>query len=107
MEISVIGMTTLVISAGGCVAGRCFGRFLKPAYCLAGGGLVLIDYKNSWAGEGEEEAAVTQRYAGQIRLYREAKEKKTVVSSFVLGFAPTGSDGRENENAPKQDVLFP
>ena len=42
MEISVIGMTTLVISAGGCVAGRCFGRFLKPAYCLAGGGVVLI-----------------------------------------------------------------
>ena len=41
-DISLIGVTTLVISAGGCIAGRCFGKFLKPAYCLSGGGLVLI-----------------------------------------------------------------
>ncbi|MBQ7171900.1 MAG: HAMP domain-containing histidine kinase [Clostridia bacterium] len=33
-------------------------------------------------------------------LYREAKEKKTVVSSFVFGFAPTGSEETENADAP-------
>ncbi len=38
-------------------------------------GLVLIDYKNSWADGEESEAEVIQRYAGQIRLYREALEQ--------------------------------
>lgn len=37
-------------------------------------GLVLIDYKNSWAGSDEQEAEVIRRYGGQIRLYREALE---------------------------------
>ena len=38
-------------------------------------GVVLIDYKNSWAPDEEAEAVILERYAGQVRLYREALEK--------------------------------
>ncbi len=41
-------------------------------------------------------------------LYRETKEKKTVVSSFVLGFAPTaGEKGKGAETSPGQEEKAP
>ena len=40
-------------------------------------GLVLIDYKNSWAADDQVEDEIVDRYAGQVRLYREALELAT------------------------------
>ena len=40
-------------------------------------GLVLIDYKNSWAADDQAEEEIVDRYAGQVRLYREALELAT------------------------------
>ena len=40
-------------------------------------GLVLIDYKNSWARDEEAEQILIDRYEGQIRLYAEALEEVT------------------------------
>ena len=40
-------------------------------------GLVLIDYKNSWAADDQAEDEIVDRYAGQVRLYREALELAT------------------------------
>lgn len=37
-------------------------------------GLVLIDYKNSWAKDEAAEQVLIERYEGQIRLYAEALE---------------------------------
>ena len=37
-------------------------------------GLVLIDYKNSWARDEAAEQVLIERYEGQIRLYAEALE---------------------------------
>ena len=39
------------------------------------GGLVLIDYKNTRAFDEDAEEVIAERYAGQIRLYREALEE--------------------------------
>ena len=38
-------------------------------------GLVLIDYKNSWAEDAEAEQALIQRYEGQVRIYAEALQE--------------------------------
>ena len=40
-------------------------------------GLVLIDYKNSWAKDEAAEQRLIERYEGQIRLYAEALEEVT------------------------------
>lgn len=40
-------------------------------------GLVLIDYKNSWAADDQAEDEIVDRYTGQVRLYREALELAT------------------------------
>ena len=37
-------------------------------------GIVLVDYKNSWAATDEEEEVILSRYRGQLMLYREALE---------------------------------
>ncbi|MBO4631632.1 MAG: manganese efflux pump [Lentisphaeria bacterium] len=41
-EVLLIGVTTFLISAGGCIAGRCSGRLIKTGRCILAGGLMLI-----------------------------------------------------------------
>ncbi len=40
-------------------------------------GLVLIDYKNSYAGGEKDEEKIVRRYEGQIKVYAEALEEAT------------------------------
>ena len=41
-EILLIGATTFLISAGGCLTGRSSGRLIKTGRCILAGGLILI-----------------------------------------------------------------
>ena len=41
-EILLIGVVTFLISAGGCIAGRCSGRLIQTKHCILAGGLMLI-----------------------------------------------------------------
>ena len=52
------------------------------------GNLILIDYKNGRAAQGEEDR-IKERYAGQMELYREALEAasgKKVSESYLYLF---------------------
>ena len=52
-------------------------------------GIVLIDYKNSYMGNGTTEAVIVERYRNQIELYREALEAaagKAVKESYLYMF---------------------
>ena len=52
-------------------------------------GIVLIDYKNSYMGNGTTEEEISERYRNQIQLYREALEKasgKAVKEAYLYMF---------------------
>ena len=52
-------------------------------------GIVLIDYKNSYAGNEERERELVRMYEGQIDIYREALEiasGKPVKESYLYLF---------------------